>query len=194
MASAVSPESPNYCPPIGGLPENQNRGAQLVKSRERERARNESSTTTSSTKSIKGVPKLSADRAAVFGHQGFFGFGLWDLGSSHFNTSLRVYPFVHFYFRLVNFSQQRVISYSFCITGQVGVSHRIASRAELGGLPVSSISWVTQIGLVHPNITHTSKDDAMMSRESRKEMFSKDSHWALYAVEVEGCLSGQFKR
>jgi hypothetical protein len=35
----------------------QNRGAQLVKNREKERARNESSTTNSTTKSIKGVPK-----------------------------------------------------------------------------------------------------------------------------------------
>jgi hypothetical protein len=36
----------------------QNRGAQRVKNREKEHNRNESSTTTSSTKSIKGVPKV----------------------------------------------------------------------------------------------------------------------------------------
>jgi hypothetical protein len=35
----------------------QNRGAQLVKNREKERARNESSSTNATTKTIKGVPK-----------------------------------------------------------------------------------------------------------------------------------------
>jgi len=45
-------------PPIGGLPENQNRGAQRVKDRARERALNESLlSTNATTKTIKGVSK-----------------------------------------------------------------------------------------------------------------------------------------
>jgi hypothetical protein len=103
-------------------------------------------------------------------HQGFFGFGLWDFGRSHLNTlctifhfraflgvieptnvAFRVYPFVHFYFRLVNFSRQRVLATPSPFALLAKVAYRITSqalvcyRAELGWFAVSSISWRRQL-------------------------------------------------
>lgn len=40
---------------------------------------------------------ISADDcASVFGHQGFFGFGLWDFGGSHLNALYDLPFFVRF--------------------------------------------------------------------------------------------------
>lgn len=61
------------------------------------------------------------------------------------NVAIRIYPFIHFYPRLVKISQQRVLAAPFALLAKV--AYRIALLvcycAKSDGLPVSSI-WVAQ--------------------------------------------------